>query len=700
MAADTSKKRARYTCKCLNMQIQASTPVDPVPPELAIEAGFTQVYVKQDGIMAAHPQLTLRIRSKAIPIDGTQRSAQFISLACLICRTLVYRVYQVTLTKVAAQEGPVIPKAGWVEEDVLHTPSGWIQVFEDVLTDAQVSRLESSPQFSNLFALVLPPLVPEVHHPTSLSMQSDPRSSTQAPNYLASMEPLFPNISTTTDPVLLRLSNIASEQSLRLRAQAEQEVSEIVNARMAQVAQAERELKLQVHTLLQAYRDGLRIAGEECKSLSPTPRPWKEASNVAVSRAAVSVHDFVPAKVPTQRVSPETPRISTLSASIATSTFHHPRAVKESAAGSRPSSLNSPSLLSNAEHRASSHGGSLLQIRRNHDDDLNTAASYKYFVIEEQMARLNAAMESRDKIRSRSESTEKAEETKADTVVPAAAPGSSEGPKKEEAPPLSPTSSKPRRKVTFDLNTTSSDQLENNRPDRDAGEMVFDLEDETGEDRPSESGLVLPLIEQPPPVHSNRPKAQKQDVAGSFRASSLVSSSLRSKSQMPSSSLSRPSPLRTISASPEEQPESSASSSSTGKRVGHSRGPSFEIPEKALPEQNGVTIEGKLKDNMDDFQRQHDDEIMKVLAAGTPSHRAAWSNGGKAWGHGEDDDSDDDAFRRRRSSVDDDDAGNDSSRMAGIPGSMPIRIRSLVKKQERLSLASYRPEMMKATLPT
>lgn len=388
------------------------------------------------------------------------------------------------MTKVAAQEGPVIPKAGWVEEDVLHTPSGWIQVFEDVLvsnalpslfhpisrannlsqTDTEVSRLESSPRFSGLFALVLPPLVPEMP-PTSTS---DPVSPTQ-PNYLANMEPLFPNISTTTDPVLLRLSNIASEQSQRLRAQAEQEISEIVKARTTQVAQAERELKLQVQTLLQAYRDGLRIAGEECKPLSPTPRPWKEASSIAVSRAAVSVHDFVPAKVPTQRVSPETPRISTLSASIATSTFHHPRAVKDSAAGSRPSSLNSTSLLSNAEHRASSHGGSLLQIRRNHDDDLNTAASYKYFVIEEQMARLNAAMDSRDKNRSRSESTEKAEEAKPETVVLTAGPGSSEGPKKEEALPLSPTSSKPRRKVTFDLNSTSSDQVEDKKPDPDAG---------------------------------------------------------------------------------------------------------------------------------------------------------------------------------------------------------------------------------------
>ncbi len=52
MAADTSKKRTRYTCKCLNIQIKASTPVDPVPLELAVEAGFTQVYVQQDGITA------------------------------------------------------------------------------------------------------------------------------------------------------------------------------------------------------------------------------------------------------------------------------------------------------------------------------------------------------------------------------------------------------------------------------------------------------------------------------------------------------------------------------------------------------------------------------------------------------------------------------------------------------------------------
>ncbi len=53
MAAEVSrKKKSRFACKCLNVQIKASKPVGPVPAELATEPGFTQVYVKHDGISA------------------------------------------------------------------------------------------------------------------------------------------------------------------------------------------------------------------------------------------------------------------------------------------------------------------------------------------------------------------------------------------------------------------------------------------------------------------------------------------------------------------------------------------------------------------------------------------------------------------------------------------------------------------------
>lgn len=62
MAAESSKKRTRYACKCLNIQIKSSKPVGAVPPELAGEPGFTQVYVKADGISAVRAIFVLRGR--------------------------------------------------------------------------------------------------------------------------------------------------------------------------------------------------------------------------------------------------------------------------------------------------------------------------------------------------------------------------------------------------------------------------------------------------------------------------------------------------------------------------------------------------------------------------------------------------------------------------------------------------------------
>lgn len=71
------------------------------------------------------------------------------SLGCLVCRTLVYRAFisAPLLTNshanLATREGPVIPKSGWVEDDVLRTPSGWIEVFEGALVSQILGRFLS-----------------------------------------------------------------------------------------------------------------------------------------------------------------------------------------------------------------------------------------------------------------------------------------------------------------------------------------------------------------------------------------------------------------------------------------------------------------------------------------------------------------------------------------------------------------------------
>ncbi|PBL02991.1 hypothetical protein ARMGADRAFT_955688 [Armillaria gallica] len=731
MAAEVSrKKKSRFACKCLNVQIKASKPVGPVPAELATESGFTQVYVKHDGISAAHPQLTLRIRSRGTPIEGSSRFAQFMSLGCLVCRTLVYRAFisapllTNSYANLATREGPVIPKSGWVEDDVLRTPSGWIEVFEGALTEADISQQEESPQYSSLFSLVLPPI----------TASPFPKSPTMSPpstdlHYLAALEPMYSSIPATSDPVFLRLSNIAAAQSEKLRLKAEQDVDEIVKVKIAQLLQAEDELKAQVQALVDTYREGLRVAEEEGNPKSPTLRPWKEASSGDLNGATVSVRDFIPVQVPATSLSrsPPAPRVSTLSASLATSSFHHPREIKEQAPhDGRPSSFaSSITLTSEKSHLHHEEGSTVLQFRRNLDDGLNTAASYRYFVIEDEMARHRKQTDKQPEEQPRSASGS-AQVAPSEPEAPQSTPSSKarerESPSSGERPP----SLKPKRRVTFDVQSEDrSGGTGDSPPSRIDSDMVFDLEEEIGGGRPVEARPVLPLIEQTAPARPNRPRSHRQqpEIASSlssFRPLSLLSAPHRgspngiSSSPLTSSVTSRverPSPLRMAMSLPDEDPSIARESPGSPRRSAQSPRKVTEIRE--VPHDNGIdivrppTVEGSLQEQMDGHHQRHDEEIMRLLAAGTPSHRAAWSNGGKAWGQflhrGRERMFDSDAMAdddyevdKRREHINEHYEEVLDSTRNGVPGSLPVRIKPLVKQREVLSLASYKPQMIGA----
>ncbi|KAK0461710.1 uncharacterized protein EV420DRAFT_124540 [Desarmillaria tabescens] len=731
MAAEVSrKKKSRFACKCLNVQIKASKPVGPVPAELASEPGFTQVYVKHDGISAAHPQLTLRIRSRGTPIEGSSRFAQFMSLGCLVCRTLVYRAFisaplqTNSHANLATREGPVIPKSGWVEDDVLRTPSGWIEVFEGALTEADISQQEESPQYSSLFSLVLPPIA-------APPFPKSPTLSTPEPtelHYLAALEPMYPSTPATSDPVFLRLSNIAAIQSEKLRLKAEQEVDEIVKVKIAQLLQAEDELKAQVQALVDTYREGLRVAEEEGNPKSPTLRSWKETSSGDSNGATVSVRDFVPVQVPATSPSrsPPAPRVSTLSASLATSSFHHPRAIKEQAPhDGRPSSIASSVTLTSEKSHLHEEGSTVLQFRRNLDDGLNTAASYRYFVnLEDEMARhrKESGKQPEEKPRSASGSAQAApSEPEAPQSTPSSKGKERESPSSGERPP----SLKPKRKVTFDVQSEERSSTGDSPQSRIDSDMVFDLEEEEGGERPVEVRPVLPLIEQTAPTRPNRPRSHRQqpEIASSlssFRPLSLLSSPHRgspnglSSSPLASSVTSRverPSPLRMAMSLPDEDPSIARVSPGSPRRSAQSPRKLSEIRE--VPHDKGIdiarpsTIEGSLQEQMDDHQQRHDEEIMRLLAAGTPSHRAAWSNGGKAWGQflhrGRERMFDSDALAeddyevdKRREHINEHYEEVLDSTRNGVPGSLPVRIKPLVKQREVLSLASYKPQMIGA----
>ncbi|KAK0444371.1 hypothetical protein EV421DRAFT_1903002 [Armillaria borealis] len=724
MAAEVSrKKKSRFACKCLNVQIKASKPVGPVPAELATEPGFAQVYVKHDGISAAHPQLTLRIRSRGTPMEGSSRFAQFMSLGCLVCRTLVYRAFisapllTNSYANLATREGPVIPKSGWVEDDVLRTPSGWIEVFEGALKNRH-----SILHYFLLFFLPSPASpVPQVANLC--------RHRRQIFHYLAALEPMYSSIPATSDPVFLRLSNIAATQSEKLRLKAEQDVDEIVQVKIAQLLQAEDELKAQVQALVDTYREGLRVAEEEGNTKSPTLRPWKEASSGDPNGATVSVRDFIPVQVPATSLSrsPPAPRVSTLSASLATSSFHHPRAIKEQAPhDGRPSSVaSSITLTSEKSHLHHEEGSTVLQFRRNLDDGLNTAASYRYFVIEDEMARhrKETGKQREEQPRSASGSAQVApseSETLQSTTSSKAK--ERESPNSGERPP----SLKPKRRVTFDVQSEDrSGGTGDSPPSRIDSDMVFDLEEEIGGGRPVEVRPVLPLIEQTAPARPNRPRSHRQqpEIASSlssFRPLSLLSAPHRgspngiSSSPLASSVTSRverPSPLRMAMSLPDEDPSIARESPGSPRRSAQSPRKGTEIRE--VPHDNGIdivrppTVEGSLQEQMDGHHQRHDEEIMRLLAAGTPSHRAAWSNGGKAWGQflhrGRERMFDSDAMAdddyevdKRREHINEHYEEVLDSTRNGVPGSLPVRIKPLVKQREVLSLASYKPQMIGA----
>jgi hypothetical protein len=68
-----------------------------------------------------------------LPLVGTNRCVRYTTLTCLLCQTLAYRVQQLVPQDVEGQEGPLLPTHDWVEQDILMSSSGWIEVHSNCL---------------------------------------------------------------------------------------------------------------------------------------------------------------------------------------------------------------------------------------------------------------------------------------------------------------------------------------------------------------------------------------------------------------------------------------------------------------------------------------------------------------------------------------------------------------------------------------
>jgi hypothetical protein len=168
---DLNMSSNNYACACLNVSIRPHLPLSSTPPTIT-HPDYRPIYVGEQGIsivptlslpffilyslfLQVHPQLTLRTRTHSrFQSTSEPLLRRYTSLTCLICRMSVYRVLQFIPPDLDPGEGPVLPTEEWVEQEILQSESGWIELTKLCL----VSPLIFCPGHKSLFLSFSPPI--------------------------------------------------------------------------------------------------------------------------------------------------------------------------------------------------------------------------------------------------------------------------------------------------------------------------------------------------------------------------------------------------------------------------------------------------------------------------------------------------------------------------------------------------------------
>lgn len=320
--------------------------------------------------------------------------------------------------------------------------------------------------------------------------------------FLSNLKPLFPPAPfVPPHPVFTHLLSIAESNSNSLRTDAEKVISAVVRDKVAELQVAEDKLRRDVKCLWIQFIENLGKA-EEQTGTSSRKRGRGRLPNPATGISGtplVSVRNFVAG--PAERVrSPVSsiPRMSSLSASLATSAFHHPAAQRAQSTpthlshdsprssppySSRPSSLgsvNGRSPPSDDESIGSSTiTDAIVQpFKRKMDESQDTAVSFRYFSVVEAEAsharQRQAVPEPVVETEEPAQRSEKQEESIGDTKDMKTSDGKltsanehtpSQGRLKKTdaeattAPPER-TTPKSKRRVTFDIKVDAGDANE------------------------------------------------------------------------------------------------------------------------------------------------------------------------------------------------------------------------------------------------
>ncbi|KAJ6610439.1 hypothetical protein B0H10DRAFT_2225073 [Mycena sp. CBHHK59/15] len=676
----------QYSCACLNVRI-VPVPQDADPPATAPPSpDFCPVHVSDEGISVAHPQVTLRIRTRG-ELTSRNHRARYTSLTCLL-----------------RPRRALMPTEDWVEQDILKSPSGWIEVHKQCLP-VWKHRPSTPPLLSRDPTPRLAAGIP------TAKRRGRPADVLPRPSAPALPPPPF----TPAHPVFVHLAALAKTESQAHRTALETYMAEVMRAKTAELARTEALLRSQVETVWRRFRKGLMAIEPhpDTGALASPRSPRSPAPGAPGTPASPTI-----AGTPSRSAAPV---VSSLSASLATSAFHHPRAQQQqqqhtpASPPARPASMISSSsrtlsggsvTLAGSPRpvplRAYDEGASVLQFGRTTDDTINTAASYQFFrTLEEDMARSRREQQLKkgavvtaasadagpSTVNGKGKGKAGAEKNGAVGSAPNDAPHA-EG-TVDDAGVRDKGKGKQRKVVTFESQPdvvtikreVNAEKEEEARRARDDGEeMIFVLEADGKErDAASAETPVLMLVEPTAQPRTSRPRRQTRK-GGATDSTGLP----QSFSGLRPASLPVPSKIvpRRRASRGSESPQNDGAAT---------------IQEEDGAEEEGEEEEEEEEEGEDEEYDSRDVQILKLVAANTPSHRGAWKKDSAAWKSLVSRDS-------RTSDADDeeDDGGarppayTNGSSQAGMPGSMPIAIRPLVKPQTNLSLASYRPQTLPA----
>ncbi|KII95290.1 hypothetical protein PLICRDRAFT_34131 [Plicaturopsis crispa FD-325 SS-3] len=761
-----------FACKCLNVRIRGQPGTRDVPEALGRDSAYSPVHVGDEGITVVYPQVTLRSYSQGIPVPDNTHCSRYTTLSCLVCSTIVYRAHQILPVELIGSDGPLLPTEDWVEQDVMKSSDGWIEVHVGCLSGTGITQVESCTSYSPNFFLALP----REPSRSSLSVATSrpgspvraatpptyPHSASPAGPYLPNMRPIFPPPPfTPSHPVFAHFAKLASQHSEEIRADTERELAQIVREKVAAIERAEAELRRDVETIWRKFRQGVDKAERENPSTPSLQHRESEGWHVgnnsipgtpagASQGTPVSIREFVASPNPPVRAASAQPsRRSTLSASLATSSFHHPRAAQEqspprstqvtrprspppySSNPPSPYSATSPTISSSSRSSTSIGGHSIARpFRRNMDQANDTATSFRYFsILESEGARFR---ENKSTTNGKPTSPARSPVTTAKPTVTAESAAesstaisnghsdkssSSRGRSRSrgrhhstdtpQAPPAPNQENgvKGKRKVTFDVvpnvvtikREVLAEQAEEDasRASLDAEDMIFDLEDDAS-DRASLDTGSSPLYQLQEHVQAPERPARKRTNQSSLS---------QSFSNLRPTSLPVPSNMRT----PVQQADIDS------------------IPQLLRPAPGASSLHNRptrrrSMEHLTDKEDEYDDReaaIRQLVAADIPSHRGAWKKNSKAWKtfsrrqdgkpnsrygglipeeteDGADMDENDIIGLPSDESDEDDSDGEDVQwdqyKSPALASSLPIAIGPLGKTREALSLASYQPK--------